>query len=37
MIIIDDFIQDKDLLTRIDKDETFFGPNGNFMWYISWM
>ncbi|MDB4414428.1 2OG-Fe(II) oxygenase [bacterium] len=36
MIIIDDFIQDPDLLTRIDKDETFFGPNGNFMWWDGW-
>ena len=25
MIVIDNFIKDKELLTRIDKDETFFG------------
>ena len=36
MIIIDNFVQDEDLLTRIDKDETFFGPNGNFMWWDGW-
>ena len=36
MIIIDNFIEDKNLLDRIDKDETFFGPNGNFMWWDGW-
>tara|TARA_R110002074_G_scaffold1073_1_gene6449 strand:- start:2893 stop:3441 length:549 start_codon:yes stop_codon:yes gene_type:complete len=36
MIVIDNFIKDKELLTRIDKDETFFGPNGNFMWWDGW-
>ena len=36
MIIIDDFIQDPNLLKRIDEDETFFGPNGNFMWWDGW-
>ena len=37
MIIIDDFIQDKDLLSNITKQkDTFFGPNGNFMWWSGW-
>ena len=36
MIIIDDFIQDKDLLKEIQTDDTFFGPNGNFMWWNGW-
>ena len=36
MIVIDNFIKDKELLTRIDKDETFFGPNGNYMWWDGW-
>ena len=36
MIIIDDFIQDKDLLKDIQTDDTFFGPNGNFMWWNGW-
>ena len=37
MIIIDDFIQDKDLLSSITKQkDTFFGPNGNFMWWDGW-
>lgn len=36
MIIIDDFIKDRDLLNEIDKDENFFGPNGSFMWWDGW-
>jgi hypothetical protein len=36
MIIIDNFIKDEVLLNEIDKDETFFGPNGNFMWWDGW-
>lgn len=36
MIIIDDFIKDEVLLKEIDQDETFFGPNGNFMWWGGW-
>jgi hypothetical protein len=36
MIIIDDFIKDEVLLREIDNDETFFGPNGNFMWWDGW-
>ena len=36
MIVIDDFIQDKRLLEIISTDETFFGPNGNFMWWDGW-
>ena len=36
MIIIDDFVKDEVLLREIDNDETFFGPNGNFMWWGGW-
>jgi hypothetical protein len=36
MIVIDDFIKDKPLLEAIDNDESFFGPNGNFMWWNGW-
>lgn len=36
MIIIDDFIKDEVLLREIDNDETFFGLNGNFMWWGGW-
>jgi hypothetical protein len=36
MIVIDDFIKDKRLLDIISTDETFFGPNGNFMWWDGW-
>ncbi len=36
MIVIDDFIKDEVLLREIDQDETFFGPNGNFMWWNGW-
>ena len=36
MIIIDDFIQDNELLKDIQTDDTFFGPNGNFMWWNGW-
>jgi|TARA_R110000744_G_scaffold88486_3_gene172529 hypothetical protein len=36
MIIIDDFIKDDALLNDIENDSTFFGPNGNFMWWDGW-
>ncbi len=36
MIVIDDFIKDEPLLKAIDKDKSFFGPNGNFMWWDGW-
>src|SRR6056300_1052654 len=36
MVIIDDFIKDQNLLNDINKDSTFFGPNGNFMWWDGW-
>ena len=36
MIVIDDFIQDQVFLDIISTDETFFGPNGNFMWWDGW-
>ena len=36
MIVIDDFIQDQVFLDIISTDETFFGPNGNFMWWNGW-
>ena len=36
MIVIDNFIKDEVLLNEIDQDETFFGPNGNFMWWDGW-
>jgi len=36
MIIIDDFVKDSNLLTRIEHDDTFFGENGNFMWWDGW-
>ena len=36
MIIIDDFVKDSNLLTRIEHDDTFFGSNGNFMWWDGW-
>ena len=36
MIVIDDFVKDEALLNEINQDETFFGPNGNFMWWGGW-
>jgi hypothetical protein len=36
MIIIDNFIKDQTLLKEIEEDKTFFGPNGNFMWWDGW-
>ena len=36
MIVIDNFIQDKALLNEIKNDDTFFGPNGHFMWWDGW-
>ena len=36
MIVIDNFIKDRALLNEIDNDDTFFGPNGNFMWWDGW-
>ena len=36
MIVIDNFIKDKPLLEAIDNDKSFFGPNGNFMWWDGW-
>ena len=36
MIIIDDFIKDEQLLKDIENDKTFFGPNGDFMWWDGW-
>jgi hypothetical protein len=37
MIIIDDFIEDESLLNEITTNkDTFFGPNGNFMWWEGW-
>ena len=36
MIIIDNFVQDQILIDEIIHDKTFFGPNGNFMWWDGW-
>tara|TARA_B110000261_G_C13055817_1_gene346108 strand:+ start:920 stop:1480 length:561 start_codon:yes stop_codon:yes gene_type:complete len=36
MVILDNFITDQSLLDRIDNDDNFFGPNGNFMWWDGW-
>lgn len=36
MIVIDDFIKDQSLLDDIENDDSFFGPNGNFMWWNGW-
>jgi|TARA_B100000780_G_scaffold273601_1_gene237389 hypothetical protein len=36
MIIVDDFIKDQDLLDRMHHDKTFFGANGDFMWWNGW-
>lgn len=36
MIIIDNFVQDQILMDEIIHDKTFFGPNGNFMWWDGW-
>lgn len=36
MIVIDDFIKDQSLLDEIANDESFFGDNGNFMWWDGW-
>ena len=36
MIIIDDFIKDEVLLNNIKDSDSFFGPNGNFMWWDGW-
>ena len=36
MIIIDDFIKDEQLLNDIENDKSFFGPNGDFMWWDGW-
>lgn len=36
MIIIDDFIKDQSLLDEISNDPSFFGPNGNYMWWDGW-
>ena len=36
MIVIDDFIKDQALLDAIENDDTFFGPNGDYMWWDGW-
>ena len=36
MIVIDDFIKDQALLNAIENDDTFFGPNGDYMWWDGW-
>ena len=36
MIVIDNFIKDEPLLKAIDNDKSFFGVNGNFMWWDGW-
>ena len=36
MVILDNFITDQSLLDRIDNDDNFFGPNGDFMWWDGW-
>ena len=36
MIVIDDFIKDKNLLEAITGDDTFFDHNGDYMWWDGW-
>ena len=36
MIVIDDFIKDKELINAVEADKDFFGPNGNYMWWDGW-
>ena len=36
MYILDNFIKDDILLEEIQHDKTFFGPNGDFMWWDGW-
>ena len=36
MYILDNFVKDPVLLEEMQHDKSFFGPNGDFMWWDGW-